>query len=111
MQSHSLKLSPESDLINSIKEYSLSNNLYGYVSGVVGNLRTVCIQCPGNQEINKFEGNLEIVSLNGHFNKGDVHLHLSFADEGCNVFGGHLEEGCIVKKGTDILLISQVMIY
>ena len=106
MQPHSLKLSPESDLINSIKEYSLSNNLYGDVSGVVGNLRTVCIQCPGNQEINKFEGNLEIVSLNGHFNKGDVHLHLSFADEGCNVFGGHLEEGCIVKKGTDILLLS-----
>ena len=57
MQPHSLKLSPESDLINSIKEYSLSNNLYGYVSGVVGNLRTVCIQCPGNQEKNKFEGN------------------------------------------------------
>ena len=106
MQPHSLKLSPESDLINSIKEYSLSKNLFGYVSGVVGNLRKVCIQCPGNQEINKFEGNLEIVSLNGHFNNGDVHLHLSFADEGCNVFGGHLEEGCIVKKGTDILLLS-----
>ena len=106
MQPHSLKLSPESDLINSIKQYSLNNNLYGYVSGVVGNLRTVCIQCPGNQEVNKFEGNLEIVSLNGHFNKGEVHLHLSFADEGCNVFGGHLEEGCIVKKGTDILLLS-----
>ena len=31
---------------------------------------------------------------------------MSFADEGCNVFGGHLEEGCIVKKGTDILLLS-----
>ena len=106
MQPHSLKLSPESDLIKSIKEYSSENNLYGYVSGVVGNLKKVCIQCPGNQEINKFEGNLEIVSLNGHFNKGDVHLHLSFADEGCNVFGGHLEEGCIVKKGTDILLVS-----
>ena len=106
MQTHSLKLSPESDLIKSIKEYSSANNLYGYVSGVVGNLKIVCIQCPGNQEINKFEGNLEIVSLNGHFNKGDVHLHLSFADEGCNVFGGHLEEGCIVKKGTDILLLS-----
>ena len=106
MQPHSLKLSPESDLIKSIKEYSFANNLYGYVSGVVGNLKTVCIQCPGNQEINKFEGNLEIVSLNGHFNKGDVHLHLSFADEGCIVFGGHVEEGCIVKKGTDILLLS-----
>ena len=70
MQPHSLKLSPETDLIKSIKEYSFANNLYGYVSGGVGNLKTVCIQCPGNQEINKFEGNLEIVSLNGHFNKG-----------------------------------------
>ena len=119
MQPHSLKLSPESDLINAIKEYSLSNNLYGYVSGVVGNLRTVCIQCQGNQELNKFEGNLEIVSLNGHFSKGDVHLHLSFSDDGCNVFGGHLEEGCIVKKVliynyfllNKKLLTSQVVIY
>ncbi len=108
MQSHSLKLSPDSDLIICIKEYTFSNNLYGYVSGVVGNLSTACIQCPGNQEISKFEGNLEIVSLNGHFNNGDVHLHLGFADEGCNVFGGHLEEGSIVKKGTDILLVSFV---
>ena len=106
MQPHSLKLSPDSDLIYCIKEFSLSNNLFGYVSGVVGNLSKACIQCPGNQKINKFEGNLEIVSLNGHFNNGEVHLHLSFADEGCNVFGGHLEEGSIVKKGTDILLVS-----
>ena len=106
MQPHSLKLSPDSDLIICVKEFSFSNNLYGYVSGVVGNLSKACIQCPGNQEISKFEGNLEIVSLNGHFNNGDVHLHLSFADEGCNVFGGHLEEGSIVKKGTDILLVS-----
>ena len=106
MQPHSLKLSPDSDLIYCIKEFSLSNNLFGYVSGVVGNLSKACIQCPGNQKINKFEGNLEIVSLNGHFNNCDVHLHLSFADEGCNVFGGHLEEGSIVKKGTDILLVS-----
>ena len=106
MQPHSLKLSSDSDLIICIKKYSFSNNLNGYVSGVVGNLSKASIQCPGNQEISIFEGNLEIVSLNGHFNNGDVHLHLSFSDEGCNVFGGHLEEGSIVKKGTDILLVS-----
>ena len=106
MQPHSLKLFPDSDLIICIKKYSFSNNLNGYVSGVVGNLSKACIQCPGNQKISKFEGNLEIVSLNGHFNNGDVHLHLSFANEGCNVFGGHLEEGSIVKKETDILLVS-----
>ena len=54
MQPYSLKLSPESDLIKSIKEYSFANSLYGYVSGAVGNLKKVCIQCPGNLEINKF---------------------------------------------------------
>ena len=106
MKPHSLKLSPNSDLSICIKEYSFSNKLYGFVSGVVGNLSKVSIQCPGNQEVNKFVGNLEIVSLNGFFNNGDVHLHLSFADEGCNVFGGHLEEGTIVKKGADIFLLS-----
>ena len=68
MHPHSLKLSPELDLISCIKEYSVSNQIYGYVSGVVGNLRQVCIQCPGNQEMNKIEANIEIVSLNGHFN-------------------------------------------
>lgn len=106
MDPHSLKLFPLSDLLESIKEYSLSNNLYGFVSGVVGNLSSACIQCPGNQKINKFDGNLEIVSLNGVFNNGQVHLHLSFADEGCNVYGGHLEEGCKVKNGADIFLLS-----
>ena len=106
MNPHSLKLSPESDLIKCIKDYSFSLSLNGFVSGVVGNLREVCIKCPGDKEINKFQGNLEILSLNGSFNNGEVHLHLSFADEVCNVFGGHLEEGCIVKKGADILLIS-----
>ena len=106
MHPHSLKLAPDSDLIICIKEFSRSNNLYGYVTGVVGNLRKACIQCPGNKEISIFEGNLEIISLNGHFNNGDVHLHLSFADEGCNVFGGHLEKDSIVKNGSDILLVS-----
>ena len=106
MKPHSLKLSPDSDLIICIKEFSSLKNIFGYVSGVVGNLSKACIQCPGNQEINKFEGNLEILSLNGHFNNGDVHLHLSFADADCNVFGGHLEKGSIVKKGTDIFLVS-----
>ena len=103
---HSLKLSPESDLLDSIKEYSIRNNLYGYVSGVVGNLSNVCIQCPNTKSISTFTGELEIITLNGFFNNSDVHLHLSFSDEKCNVYGGHLEEGTLVKKGTDLLLLS-----
>lgn len=98
MKYHSLKLSSGSDLINSLKDYSFSNNLYGFVLSVVGNLSKVCILCPGQKEINNYAGNLEILSLNGNFNNDKVHLHLSFSDEQCNVYGGHLVEETIVKK-------------
>ena len=74
MNPHSLKLSPESDLIKCIKDYSFSLSLNGFVSGVVGNLREVCIKCPGDKEINKFQGNLEILSLNGSFNSKSLHI-------------------------------------
>ena len=103
---HSLKLSSGSDLLLSIKEYSNSSNIYGFVCGVVGNLSKVTIQCPNNKTVKIFEGNLEIISLNGSFDKGIAHIHISFSDENCNVFGGHLEDGCLVKKGAEVLLTS-----
>ena len=103
---HSLKLFSESDLLPTIREYSKELNIYGYISGVVGNLRKVTIECPNNNSVNVFEGSLEIISLNGFFDKGEAHIHLSFSDEKCSVFGGHLEDGCIVKKGVDLFLLS-----
>ena len=103
---HSLNFPPKSDLIINIKEYSKENNIYGFVSGIVGNLNSACIQCPNTQSVNIYEGNLEIISLNGFFDKGDVHLHLCISDESCNVFGGHLEEGSVIQKGVDIFLLS-----
>ena len=106
MFSHSLKLEPGSDLLLSIRKYSNENHIYGFVNGVVGNLSKVTIQCPNNKSVREYEGNLEIISLNGSFNYGDAHLHLSFSNEDCDVFGGHLEEGCLVKKGAEILLLS-----
>jgi glutaredoxin len=33
-----------------------------------------------------------------------VHLHLSFSDPDCQVWGGHLEYGTLVLKGADLLV-------
>jgi glutaredoxin len=33
-----------------------------------------------------------------------VHLHLSFSDGACQVWGGHLEPGTLVQKGADLLI-------
>ena len=103
---HSLNLSPDSDLLKQISEYSLKKNIYGFVSSAVGNLKRASIQCPNNNSNNIYEGNLEVISLNGFFDKGKVHLHLCISDENCNVYGGHLEEGSLVKKGADLCLFS-----
>ncbi len=103
---HSLNLSPGTDLLRQIKLYSGEKNIYGYVSSAVGNLRKACIQCPKKSSNNIYEGDLEVISLNGFFDKGKVHLHLCISDEDCNVYGGHLEEGSLVKKGADICLFS-----
>ena len=62
---HSLNLNSDSDLLKDIKKYSKDNNIYGFVSGIVGNLKRACIQCPNKNSNNIYEGNLEIISLNG----------------------------------------------
>jgi glutaredoxin len=33
-----------------------------------------------------------------------VHLHLSLSDGDCQVWGGHLESGTLVKSGADLLI-------
>ena len=33
-----------------------------------------------------------------------MHLHLSFSDGACQVWGGHLEPGTLVQKGADLLV-------
>jgi glutaredoxin len=50
------------------------------------------------------EGDLEIITLNGTISPRGVHLHLSLSDGACQVWGGHLEPGTVVRKGTDLLV-------
>jgi glutaredoxin len=49
-------------------------------------------------------GELEIITLTGTVAPEGVHLHLSFSDGDCRVWGGHLEEGTLVLKGADLLV-------
>ena len=44
--------------------------------------------------------------MSGYLQSTYSHLHISVSDENCNVYGGHLEEGSLVKKGADVCLFS-----
>jgi glutaredoxin len=42
--------------------------------------------------------------LQGTLSPDGVHLHLSFSDADCQVWGGHLEHGTLVLRGADLLV-------
>ncbi|ABX08893.1 PCC domain-containing protein [Prochlorococcus marinus] len=106
MFSRQIHLKAGDDLRASIEEYGRQKKESGFVTGIVGNLSAVAFQCPGIDVPTIKKGNLEIITLNGTFTPSNVHLHLSFSDSDCKVWGGHLELGTIVLKQADILLTS-----
>ncbi|KGG12384.1 MULTISPECIES: PCC domain-containing protein [Prochlorococcus] len=99
-----LELKPGDDIKEEIITITSQHDLTGYIGGVVGNLSKATFKCPATDRNSVSEGNLEIISLNGTFSGSTCHLHLSFSDSECNVFGGHLENGSIVLKSANILL-------
>ena len=104
MDTLTLHLEPGQDLLLSLSEVATEKRVSGFLLGVVGNLSKASFQCPGRDKPTVLEGELEIITLNGTFDVDGVHLHLSLSDGACQVWGGHLETGSLVLKGTDLLL-------
>ena len=99
-----LKLGPGSDLRRSLEQLAIEQGAAGFVLGVVGNLSRAAFQCAGRSGPTILEGDLEIITLQGTLAPQGVHLHLSFSDGECQVWGGHLEYGTLVLRGADLLV-------
>ncbi|MCX5957650.1 MAG: DUF296 domain-containing protein [Cyanobacteria bacterium] len=104
MRSVPLHLGAGSDIRRSLERLAVEFNASGFVLGVVGNLSQAAFQCPGQAGPTILEGDLEIITLQGTISPQGVHLHLSFSDGACQVWGGHLEPGTLVQKGADLLV-------
>jgi len=104
MQALSLHLEPGSDVRRSLEQLARQQRASGFVLSVVGNLSQAAFQCPGKERPTVLAGELEIITLQGTLSPDGVHLHLSFSDPECQVWGGHLEPGTLVLKGADLLV-------
>ena len=104
LRSVPLHLEAGSDIRLSLEALAVELNASGFVLGVVGNLSRAAFQCPGQSGPRILEGDLEIITLQGTISPQGVHLHLSFSDGACQVWGGHLEPGTLVQKGADLLV-------
>jgi len=99
-----IHLQAGSDLRVSLERLAADQGSAGFVLGVVGNLSRAAFQCPGQGGPSVLEGDLEIITLQGTIAPAGVHLHLSLSDGDCQVWGGHLEPGTLVKSGADLLV-------
>lgn len=99
-----LHLEPGSDVRQSLEQLAAQEGGHGFVLSVVGNLTQASFQCPGEASPTVLAGELEIITLQGTVAAQGVHLHLSFSDNACQVWGGHLEPGTLVYKGADLLV-------
>lgn len=99
-----IHLEPGSDLRTSLERLAAEQGAAGFVLGVVGNLSRAAFQCPGRPGPSVLEGDLEIITLQGTLGPQGVHLHLSLSDGDCQVWGGHLEPGTLIRSGADLLV-------
>lgn len=99
-----LHLAAGSDVRRSLEQLALEHRAGGFVLSVVGNLSQAAFACPGKAAPTLLQGELEIITLQGTLSPEGVHLHLSFSDAECQVWGGHLEYGSLVLRGADLLV-------
>ncbi|MCT0214757.1 DUF296 domain-containing protein [Synechococcus sp. CS-1330] len=104
MRAVPLHLEAGSDVRRSLEQLALDHNAGGFVLSVVGNLSQAAFACPGKSAPTVLAGELEIITLQGTISPDGVHLHLSFSDASCQVWGGHLEHGTLVLRGADLLV-------
>jgi predicted DNA-binding protein with PD1-like motif/glutaredoxin len=104
MRVSAIHLDSGADVRRSLEELAHRENAQGFVLSVVGNMRQARFACPGRSGPTVLSGELEIITLQGTIGPQGVHLHLSFSDGDCQVWGGHLEHGSLILKGADLLV-------
>lgn len=89
---HVFRLTPHQDLRRSILAFARAHAVRaGIMLTCVGSLEQVHLRYANQKSAEKKAGAFEIVSCTGTFSDdGTGHFHISIADGGGNVFGGHL---------------------
>merc|ERR1711920_262009 len=96
---------PGEDIIVSLRKI-VKDHGWSAVSvlSVVGSTGKTTLRPAGSPIGKVFDGKFEIVSLSGTIGLDCHHLHMSISDEHCNMFGGHMMEGCIVRTTVELTL-------
>lgn len=105
IQPHALRLHPDQDLRQSLKEFAVQRQIQaGFVLSAIGSLKQANIRFANQPESQLLTEKFEILSLNGTLSIAGVHLHITIADRAGKVLGGHLDKGCLIYTTAEIVL-------
>lgn len=105
MKVFALRLKPDQDLRQSLKEFALANNIQaGFILSAIGSLKQATIRFADQLDGEILPGRFEILSLNGTLSIHGIHLHILVADSAGTVSGGHLNDGNIIYTTAEIVI-------
>lgn len=105
MKTHTLRLKPQQDFLDSIEEYVKKNNIQaGVILSAVGSFTHVTIKFANQNFLTEYDGHFEIVSATGTVSIHGSHIHISISDGDGKTIGGHLVSGCKIYTTAEIVL-------
>jgi hypothetical protein len=113
MKIFALRLKPNQDLKESLKNFVISNNIEaGFILTTVGSLKQATLRFANQNDSKVLQDKFEIVSLVGTLSTHGIHLHISISDKDGKTIGGHLEKGCLIYTTAEIVIgVSEDFIF
>ena len=105
MKTYAIRLKRGADLLQSIEEFCIKNEIKaGVVLSGVGCVTKARVRDASGVTIVEIDEHMEIVSLMGTVSEKRCHLHISFSKEDLSVIGGHLVAGCIINTTCELVI-------
>lgn len=105
MKVHALRLQPDRDLKESLRDFVDRENIKaGFMLTAVGSLKQATLRFANQNIRTVLNDKFEILSINGTLATSGIHLHITIADKQGKFLGGHLEYGCIIYTTAEIII-------
>ncbi|MBW4448083.1 MAG: DNA-binding protein [Spirirestis rafaelensis WJT71-NPBG6] len=105
MKIYPLRLKPNQDLRQSLKNFANQENIKaGFILSAIGSLKQAKIRFANQQSSTILIEKFEIISLNGTIATSGVHLHIAISDKEGKTIGGHLDDECIIYTTAEIII-------
>jgi predicted DNA-binding protein with PD1-like motif len=105
MELFPLRLAPGADLRRALEDLATSQGAESaFVVAGIGSLDGAHLRLAGADTTTSIAGPVELLSISGTLTPAGAHLHMSVADAGGRVHGGHVVYGNVVRTTAEILL-------